>query len=352
LLSIAFPRTTTAKQAQPRFGCRVEGLMGPQQPSPAIQQEVDHFVGATLEGDPNSLQQESPRRAPKDGSREGYDIEDLSGVVRKQGNLDGWGITAYPVTTPQNPPLLWKSPAPAITDPQYHIAVSQAMSQNPHLLLAHVRLASPEYHQIQSTNVHPFTFQNWSFIHNGSVNGATSPAVEAKIKQYQSVLGGGPKGTTDSERAFYYYLARLYETTGTVDTKKVPLRTKQAVFAQSVKELINDSTPTYKPIHGEVMGIQGHILIQPACNFILSDGQHLLAFKKVLDLFIGEKTLSNHQKTYVITSEKMMRHDPSVQWTEIPEEHLLTMGWDASGNARVDMEPLRELTEPPAKAKL
>jgi len=319
--------------------------MGPQQPPPSVQQQSDQFMWSTLVSDANSLRQESKKRPPKDGYLQTLDIEDLSGVLRKQGNLDGWGIAAYPVSSLNHRPLVLKSPMPAATDVRYPTAAAQELRQHPHILLAHIRLASPEFNQIQMTNVHPFTYGNWSFIHNGAVNGATSEPVLEKIAQNQSVIGAGPKGTTDSERSFYYFLARLREMAGTLDSDKIPLQLKQKAFAQSIQDLVDNSKPTYKPLTGDILGTQGHILIQPAANFILSDGQNLFAFKKTLDLFLGQKVLSNGQKTYIVSSEKSERNDPSVKWMEIPENHLLTMSWDKNGNTQVDIEPLQELTQ-------
>jgi len=329
----------------PLFGCRIEGVMGPQQPPPSVQQQSDQFVWSTLVSDANSLRQESKKRPPKDGYLQTLDIEDLSGVLRKQGNLDGWGIAAYPAASLNHRPLVLKSPTPAATDIHYPTAAAQELRQHPNILLAHVRLASPEFNQIQETNVHPFTYGNWSFIHNGAVSGATSPPILEKIAQNQNVIAAGPKGTTDSERSFYYFLSRLHDAAGTVDSEKIPLQVKQMAFAQSIQDLVDHSKPTYKPLKGEVLGTQGHILIQPAANFILSDGQNLFAFKKTLDLFLGQKTLSNGQKTYIVSSEKSERNDPAVKWMEIPDNHLLTLTWDKNGNTQVDMEPLPELTQ-------
>ena len=70
---------------------------------------------------------------------------------------------------------------------------------------------------------------------------------------------------------------------------------------------------------------------QPGCNFVLSDGENILAFKKGNDLFSGEKTLSDGQKEYVISSEKTKENDKSVKWTEIPENYMVTISKEKSG---------------------
>jgi len=332
---------------QAAFACRLEGMMGPEYPSEATQQEESAFLKSVLVEDENSLQKESAVRQPKDGVQESYDLEDLSGVVRKYGSPDGWGIVHYPCPVePIRLPRLNKSIKPAFADADFKQAVNQTTSERANIVMAHVRQASPECKQVELVNVHPFTWQNWSFMHNGTVSGAFSPVVAAKISQYKDKIGGEPKGTTDSERVFYFFLANLYEKAGTLDSKKIPLSTIQTVFAQSINALIANSTPTAKPLHGDVMDVQGHLQTQPACNFLLSDGTHLLAFRKVLNLYLAQKTLANQQKLYLVSSEKTQTHDPadpSVKWLLLPENHILIISWDAQGNPKPALEPLFSL---------
>lgn len=330
--------------SQSAFACRVEGVMGPRQPSPQVQQEENAFLQASLVDDSNSLKKESAKRPAKHGSGEVYDLEDLISGFRERGNMDGWGMVRYAcgLETLQLPQV-YKNTAPAFADRQYNQAVQQSLTQGASIMMAHIRRASPEYKQVNLTNVHPFTYQNWSFMHNGSVGGAFSPVVEAKINQYREQLGGGPKGTTDSEHVFYYFLANLYEAAGTLDSKQIPKETVQKVFAQSINSLIANSEIKYNPLDGNVLNIHGEIQTLPVCNFVLSDSVNLFAYRRGFNLFLGQKTLSNGQHLYLVASEKTHTTDNTVRWLALPENHILTISWDASGNPVPALQPLTRL---------
>jgi predicted glutamine amidotransferase len=330
--------------------CRLAGVMGPEILSPALQNEENAFIRATLLDDSNSLQKESAKRPAKDGIRQTFDIEDLSGVIRKYGGPDGWGLVRYacPIQ-PVRLPEISRNIKPAYADTQFPQAVSQSLKEQPNIVLAHVRLGSVDGSKPPVlSSVHPFAFKSWTFMHNGDVSGAFSPVVTAKIKQYETQLDGGPKGSTDSERAFYYFLANLYEATGTLDSSQISTETVQRVFAQTVQSLVAQSAHPAKPLSGDVMGIHGHVEMQPACNFIVSDGKRLLASRRILNLYLAQKTLSNHQKVYLVASEQTHLKDSSVQWLSLPENYILSIQWDGAGNPQPELEPMDRLSIPAA----
>lgn len=327
---------------QSAFACRLEGVIGPRQPSPQVLLEENKFLQATLIDDANSLQKESAKRPAKQGAEHTYDVEDLIGI-REKGNMDGWGLVYYACGSPDPQlPQSSKNAAPAYADHGYVQAVQKTLTQGANILMAHIRRAADEYNQVDLMNVHPFTCQNWSFMHNGVLTGAFSPVAKAKIDRYRERLGS-PKGITDSEHVFYYFLANLHETAGTLDSQQISTSTVQTVFAQTIKTLLADSEPRSLPLNGNVLGVQGNIQVQPACNFVVSDGTRLLAFKQGRNLFLGKKTLSNGQHLYLISSEKTHTTDKSVKWLLLPENHLLTISWDASGNPVPVLQPLTRL---------
>ncbi len=322
------------------------GAMGPQVLSSKLQREENAFIRSSLVDDSNSLQKESAKRRAKDGIGQTYDIEDLSGVIRPYGGPDGWGLVRY--TCPIQPirlPEVSKNVKPAFADHQFQQVVSDSLAEKPNIVMAHVRLGSLDGKPAKLGSVHPFAFHNWTFMHNGEVSGAFSPVVIAKINQFKAQLGGGPQGGTDSEHAFYYFLANLYEATGTLDSSQIPLKTVQTVFAQTIQSLVANSAHPGKPLTGQVMGLQGHIQIQPACNFILSDGSRLWASRRILNLYLAQKTLSNQQKVYLVASEQTHVQDPSVQWLLLPENYVLSIIWDATGNPQPTLEPINALSD-------
>jgi predicted glutamine amidotransferase len=323
------------------LACRLEAMMGPEKLSPQVQKEAQHFYLRSLVDDPNSLQKESGKRPQKDGRSETYDIEDLSGIIRKYGNLDGWGLVGYscpiqPIRLPDSS----RSIEPAVSDKLFQPKVSKTIAQNPNIIMAHVRQAPPDKKQVELENVHPFTYQSWSLMHNGGADGAFAPSIQQTINRHKAELGGGPKGNTDTEQIFYYFLSTLLEQYGTTDSAKLTLNQTQAAFAKTMADIVSASKPNAKPIHGEVIGVTGTIQTLPSCNFILSDGKHLLAFRKVLNLFLGLKTLPNGQKIYIIASEKTHVADRTVQWLFLPEDHVLSISWDKTGNPVPQLNPI------------
>jgi predicted glutamine amidotransferase len=70
---------------------------------------------------------------------------------------------------------------------------------------------------VNENNTHPFTYQDITFIHNGSISPATvlDPLIDKKYLELA-------KGTTDSERYFLYLLTQI-ETHGFVEGVKAGL---------------------------------------------------------------------------------------------------------------------------------
>ncbi|MEV1128686.1 class II glutamine amidotransferase [Agromyces sp. NPDC049794] len=113
-------------------------------------------------------------------------------------NGDGFGFGWYPTdATAGMPPALFHSTEPAWNDQNLR-ELTRAI-ESP-LFFTHVRAATLP--PIQQTNCHPFRYENWMFMHNGSI------AAWRKVKRdltmaidpslYPNVLG-----TTDSEVFFH-----------------------------------------------------------------------------------------------------------------------------------------------------
>ncbi|WP_127473872.1 class II glutamine amidotransferase [Microbacterium sulfonylureivorans] len=116
-------------------------------------------------------------------------------------NGDGFGLGWYPAdaSSPAHP-AVFRSIEPAWHDQNLR-EISEAV-RSP-LFFAHVRAAAGP--PIQQTNCHPFRYDNWLFMHNGSI------AQFGLIKR-ELVLAIDPslypliKGTTDSEVLFHLAL--------------------------------------------------------------------------------------------------------------------------------------------------
>lgn len=116
-------------------------------------------------------------------------------------NGDGFGLGWYPADEPgHRHPTLFRSTDPAWHDENLREICRAVRSP---LFFAHVRAALGP--PIQRTNCHPFRYENWLFMHNGSVLDFTACkrdlvlAIDPTL--YTHVLG-----TTDSEVLFHLAL--------------------------------------------------------------------------------------------------------------------------------------------------
>jgi len=113
-------------------------------------------------------------------------------------NADGFGVAWYGSRTQ---PGLFKDILPAWHDENLRSVSSQIESP---LFFAHVRAATGT--GVTRANCHPFTFQNWSFMHNGKLGGWSDHR-----REMEGLIDGDyyreRLGTTDSEALFLIALS-------------------------------------------------------------------------------------------------------------------------------------------------
>jgi glutamine amidotransferase len=208
-------------------------------------------------------------------------IKDIS----NRPNPDGWGFAYH-----NNQKFVVKKNAQsAFKEANYRDIASSIKTD---LLFAHVRRKSQG--PISVENTHPFTYHNWIFMHNGNI-----PSFE----HYKRDLGVKlPKqdaiatlGTTDSEFLFRYFIY-WFEKTKSCDVYCVLNLISSIIF--ELIELIDRKT-----------------LDQMALNFMLSNGEFIIGFRKNRTLFYRQG-----KHNLLISSEKL---DTDSCWSEVPENHFI-----------------------------
>jgi predicted glutamine amidotransferase len=145
-------------------------------------------------------------------------------------HCDGWGIA----TTNNHKADLYKEPVAATKSAHFK---EQLEKHKSNAALLHLRWAT-EGMPVNESNTHPFTYQDITFIHNGSITPPT--ALDQLIdKKYLSLA----KGTTDSERYFLYLLTQI-EKHGFIDGVKAGLSyiKNNCTYSSINMMIINDTT--------------------------------------------------------------------------------------------------------------
>jgi len=113
-------------------------------------------------------------------------------------NGDGFGVAWYGSRPTAG---LFKDVLPAWNDSNLRSLAAQVRSR---LFFAHVRASTGT--AVSRTNCHPFTWENWSFMHNGKIGNweACRKPIEHRIStEYYAAR----QGTTDSEAMFLLALS-------------------------------------------------------------------------------------------------------------------------------------------------
>lgn len=168
-------------------------------------------------------------------------------------HVDGFGIAFFEGKGVR----IYQDDGPCASSPVADLVRAyQIKSKN---VLSHIRKASQG--QVSLANTHPFTRELWGeywlFAHNGHLNDPDELFVESRGQYYR------PVGTTDSEQAFCFILEHL---------------------RQKFKE-----KPSKETLFNEVQKLTAKIRIAGIFNFILTNGEWMMAHASTLLHYIVRK---------------------------------------------------------------
>lgn len=210
-------------------------------------------------------------------------------------NADGFGIAWY---GDRPEPGLYRDVMPAWSDPNLSSLVATVRS---HLFLAHVRASTGT--ATSRNNCHPFTWKQWSFMHNGQIGGYD------KFRRYADMLVPDAlypwrKGATDSEALF---LAAVAE--GLTEDPKGAMERAAAAFIRLARE----------------KGDAPHLRLTVA----MSDGERLYAVRYATD----NQAPSLWHRWSVTRQGRAVVSEPlengQNDWQEIPQASFCTFERDS-----------------------
>ena len=201
-------------------------------------------------------------------------------------NGDGFGFAWYDGDQPL--PGLYRDVLPAWSDG--NLPSLCRMIRAP-LFLAHVRASTMG--ETARTNCHPFTFQNWSFCHNGQI--PAFPNLRRKLEEaLPDDLYAARRGSTDSEMLFLTLLAN-------------GLRSDPAVALRRTFDALRPG-PGQAPNRATVIFSEGHSVF--ACRHA-SDNRAPTLYSQM-----------DHNGGHVLASEPLDGN--AENWTLLPTEQLIT----------------------------
>ncbi len=328
---------------QPSLACRMLAIL--QSPN---NQENKLITEILLKGENSLVKQSKPKRKTVFNIYKASNLQNsqcLNSRLYKRrllkGNTDGWGIKAY---TNNQSITKYTGIKPAYKDRQFKKSVKKLVKKNPTVILGHIRAASDKT-TVTPDNTHPFIYKHWSFMHNGTVVGMTKPCVQSKILNKYAAINH--KVVVDSEMIFHYILSKVEETTGTdpknLKIKDIGINKFRSIFVRSILELLEIAETKH------IILSDGYkATYSPITNFIMTDGETIIAFKKGTSLYLGSYG-SNYSKSYILASEVIQprkynkKPEIFIKWQNIPEEQVITLYADKkSGNAKYEAAHIAE----------
>ena len=236
-------------------------------------------------------------------------------------NGDGFGVGWY-VPDVDPTPCVQRSVTPAWSNRNLQ---NLSMKTRASLLFAHVRAASPGM-AVNEANVHPFSYDRFTWMHNGSVAGfhQIKRAVREGLKdEFYDMI----QGTTDSEHAFALFLNNLNVPFG--EATPGELRRALVETITRLDELTRAAGILAPSYYNFAVTDGSSIVVSRYCSAEGIAGQSLhysrgLKFECLPDGMCDMHTVeAERAASAVIIASETLTDDRS-DWTLVPDNHTVT----------------------------
>lgn len=247
--------------------------------------------------------------------------------IQSRKHPHGWGIAYY--LTAQRDPHVIKSMESAFTDERFRRVSSFLTS---HAVIAHVRKATVG--ELSQTNTHPFSWNGWTFCHNGTIFGF--PEIRDRlIERIHPRFHSQIWGTTDSETFFFLVLSEL-------ERAGVDVENHEGALPEDLWGPIGELLGWIRDLSEET----GDDDREAMMNFVLTNGMVMLAArfngglsfstqkKRCADFDIcpvPDKVCFGARQSGVQHTHLLIASDPTSAddvWEEIPNRGLLVVDRD------------------------
>lgn len=229
-------------------------------------------------------------------------------------NGDGVGIAWYNHSI-DNMPALYKSILPAWNDQNLMHLAKKTRST---CFLSHVRASTVG--NVNLENTHPFTYQQYAFVHNGTIDEFDKLKHDIHHTFSKDILNA-IQGQTDSEHLFMLLMHYLDQHISHASTEQI---------IKAYKKMIHDISKRQRRSCGST---------KSRISTVLTDGTRLFASRyhdhshlEKLTLYFTElnpmnnRMKNNYNNAILVASEKL--NDCAEAWTEVPTNHLLIVEQD------------------------
>ena len=233
--------------------------------------------------------------------------------MRGRAHPDGWGVSVYEDFLP----VVERRTKAAYEDLHFSAAAERVFAST---VVAHVRKATVGRPALENT--HPFTFQCWTFAHNGTVT-AFDTVKNALFAEVPARLRENIRGTTDSELLFHWLLGRMQQAGISPDQRCAELDRLIDVVSEALQHVASLCADAgAKPAKLNILLTDGRIAVATRWNnslyWLFRNGIHDCEICGIAHI---RHSPGVEYRATIVASEPVSHED----WHEVPERTLVAI---------------------------